>query len=449
MALSLINKFLNKGQERSVEAKKNILSMIFLKGGSILIGLLLIPLTIDYVDAETYGLWLAISSIVGWMSFLDIGLNNGLRNKFTEAKANGNTELAQKYVSTTYSLLVLIFVPILFIFLLVNPYIEWAAFLNIHSKSAQKLGIVMLIVFAHFCIKFVLSTINVVFIADQKPAKASLTLLVEQALSLLFIFILTKTTEGSLMVLCVTLCSTPIIVLLFFNIFSFRHKYKDYAPKISMIDVSLFSDLFSLGFRFFVIQIASIVQYETCNFIILKYFGGIEVTAYNISYKYFSVLLLVMNILLAPLWSSVTDAYVKKDFVWISQMIKKYLLFFGLLCIAGVFMLFASNWVYHIWLGKNYVAIPFVLSMWVFIYSITLSFASIFVMTLNGMGKLNIQFYASFVSPIVFVGLSYYLIKYYNVSVYVIVVVSVISNFNGILLAPLQLFNELKNLKKK
>ncbi len=449
MAFSIVRQFLNKGHERSVIAKKNILSMIFLKGGSILIGLLLIPLTIDYVDAETYGLWLAISSIVGWMSFFDIGLNNGLRNKFTEAKANGDTELAQKYVSTTYSLLVLIFIPILLLFILINPHIDWVTFLNIHNKSSQKLGLVMLIVFAHFCVKFVLSTINVVFIADLKPARASLTLLVEQALSLLIIFILTKTTEGSLIVLCIALCSTPIIVLLFFNIFSFKNSYKEYAPRISKIDLSLFSDLFSLGFRFFVIQIASIIQYETCNFIILKYFGGVEVTAYNISYKYFSILLLVMNILIAPLWSSVTDAYVKKDYLWINKMIKKYLLFFGILLIAGFFMLFASNWVYHIWLGENFVEIPFILSMWVFIYIVTLSFGSIFVMTLNGMGKLNVQFYASFVSPFVFVGLSYYLVKNYNVSVYVIVIASIISNFNGILLAPIQFFKELKKLRAK
>ncbi len=52
---------------------------------------------------------LQLSSIVGWFSFFDIGLTQGLRNKFAEAKAKGDDELAQVYVSTTYAILAMIF----------------------------------------------------------------------------------------------------------------------------------------------------------------------------------------------------------------------------------------------------------------------------------------------------------------------------------------------------
>ena len=63
---------MTSGSERSAKAKKNIIEMLFLKGGNILIGLLMVPMTINYVDSENYGIWLTLSSMVAWMSFFNI-----------------------------------------------------------------------------------------------------------------------------------------------------------------------------------------------------------------------------------------------------------------------------------------------------------------------------------------------------------------------------------------
>lgn len=70
MKVSRIQAFFTKGKSRTVKAKKNILGMLFIKGGNILVGLLLVPMTLGYVDSEQYGLWMTLSSMVAWMSFL-------------------------------------------------------------------------------------------------------------------------------------------------------------------------------------------------------------------------------------------------------------------------------------------------------------------------------------------------------------------------------------------
>lgn len=80
-----IGGFVTKGHQRSVKAKKNIFASFIIKGTSILIGFYMVPLTIGYVDKEQYGVWLTLSSVVGWFSFFDIGLGNGLRNKLAVA----------------------------------------------------------------------------------------------------------------------------------------------------------------------------------------------------------------------------------------------------------------------------------------------------------------------------------------------------------------------------
>lgn len=78
----ILTDFFTKGHERSIKAKKNILASFIIKGLSIAISLVLVPLTINYINPTQYGIWLTLSSIVAWFSFFDIGLTQGLRNKF-------------------------------------------------------------------------------------------------------------------------------------------------------------------------------------------------------------------------------------------------------------------------------------------------------------------------------------------------------------------------------
>ena len=87
---SYVSDFVTKGHERSVRAKKNIVSSLIIKGISIGISFFSLPITLNYVDSTTYGVWLTISSIVGWFVFFDIGLTQGLRNRMAEAKAKGD-----------------------------------------------------------------------------------------------------------------------------------------------------------------------------------------------------------------------------------------------------------------------------------------------------------------------------------------------------------------------
>ena len=90
-----------KGDTRSVKAKKNIIASGLFKGADLLIYLLLVPVTLGYLNPYEYGIWLTLNSILAWINSFDIGLGNGLRNKLAEAIAKDDKVLARKYVSTT------------------------------------------------------------------------------------------------------------------------------------------------------------------------------------------------------------------------------------------------------------------------------------------------------------------------------------------------------------
>lgn len=437
-----ISRFFTQGNERSIKAKKNILGMLFIKGGNILIGLLLVPLTLDYVDSETYGIWIALSSMIAWISFFDIGINNGLKNQLTAALAKKDYELGRKYVSTTYAILSLIFIPLMIILLGIAPFIDWKGLLNLPDISISELLVSVCIVITYFCINFILSTINVVILAEQRPADAALRTFIQQLVSLIIIYILTLTTQGNLTILCLAFCFSPLLVVSLFNITLFKGRYKAISPKFKAIDFKVAPDLMRLGIQFFIIQIAAIIQYQMINFLILRYYGATEVASYNISFKYFNILMMLWGILTSPLWVAVADAIAKKEFDWIRNTQKKYLKVYLLFMIGGIFMLLISKHIYIFWIGDK-VDISYELSFWVLLYNLAMMLGSIFVLVINGSGKLKIQTYASIISPFIFLIFCWLFIKI-DLPIYGILIAAIISNFNGLILAPIQCYRMLR-----
>ena len=70
--------------------KKNISLLFTLKGASFLVSFLMVPLLLNYLDNEQYGIWLVLSSIVGWVTFFDLGIGNVIRNELGKAWSNKN-----------------------------------------------------------------------------------------------------------------------------------------------------------------------------------------------------------------------------------------------------------------------------------------------------------------------------------------------------------------------
>jgi len=420
--------------------QKNIVGNAIIKGLSIILSLLIIPMTIGYVSEYDYGIWIALSSVIGWLSYFDIGVNNGLRNKLTEAISQGNIALARQYVSTTYAILICIFLPILVVFILVSGLIDWYSVFSIAREQVQGLASLLIIIVAFVCIRSVLSTIIIILLAYQKTAQSSLIAFTEQLASFILIAVLVKFTDGSLFNLCFVFCIAPLSILFVASLCLFRGKYKAISPSIKSINWELKNKLFNMGIKFFIIQIAGIIQFQTTSFIILKFFGATDVTAYNIAFKYFNIMYMCWALTLSPLWNAITEAKTKKDYHWITTCVRQYQKLFALFFIGAMIMLFCSQFFYNIWLGNKIAPIPFSLSLVIAIYVISLTWGSLYVQVLNGLGALKVQYIASIISPIIFLLICYILITQFQLGVIAVVVASIIANFNGIILAPYQYY---------
>ena len=407
----IIRDRITKGEARSVTVKKNIVASLMIKGVSIAVSLLLVPLTLDYVSSELYGIWLILSSIVLWLNFFDVGFTLGLKNMLTNTLAFGNYERGKKLVSTTYVMLIMIFLPLLVLLESISPFINWGHLLNVNESHNYAICQAMSILLASFCLQMIVNVFTTVVSAFQKTALSSLFGVLGNVLSLLIIFILTKTSPPSLFLLALAISTTPIIVIAGVSIYFFNGPFCCVKPSIHLFDKSLIKELFGLGVKFFLIQIQFVVLSQATNLLISNVSTPIEVTNYNIALRYLSIATMIFNIILTPLWPAFTDAYTKGDRLWMLYVYKRMtsivLITLAVLCL----MTLISPIIYNIWVGDK-VSISFALTISVAIYLFISIWVSLQAVLINGIGKIELQTYVTLIGIVVHIPLSLFLGKY-------------------------------------
>lgn len=434
---SEIISYFSKGHERTVRAKKNIAYSILLKGINIATGLLIVPLILIYIDQTRYGIWLTISSLIMWFNFIDVGLGHGLRNKLSETLVFKNYQLSKKYISTSYAIISIIISSFLIIFLIINPYIDWNIILNTDSFSNNELGFLILIVFGFFSIRLLLQLIFSILYAIQKPAMIDLIRTIGKVLNLVVIYILLRTTEGSLLNLGLSYSIIPVIILIIFTIILYSKSLKQLKPNLNYVDFSLSKDLLTLGGKFFIIQISIVILYATDNMIIVHLYSPSEVIPYQIAHKYFGLILIASTIVLSPFWSAITEAYSKGELFWIKKSITKLTHLWIVACCVLASMLILSGKIYTLWLGDK-VTIPFALSLsWSFFIAIQL-LTNIFMTVINGTGKIKFQMIITIIGAIFNIPLSIFLAKYCNMGVIGVITATIIYQLICLLLVFIQ-----------
>lgn len=438
-------RLINSGHIRSVKARKNIMTSFFIKGISIVIGFIFVPLLINYLGTVEYGIWITLSSIIAWIGYFDIGLGNGLRNRFAESMARNEPVMAKIYVSTTYAGLALIFGLFFIIFMNISPFVDWSLVLNAPATMSTELRVLVNVTVGFFLLRFVLKLISVIIVADQRPAIANVFDPLANSVSLIGILLLMNFTSPSLVNLGIVLGISPVIVLSLASIFFFNAEYKPYKPSFRHINFSYFKDLAGLGFKFFIIQITVVVILSTNNIIITQLFGPEEVTPYNVAFRYFGLITMGFAIIANTYWSAYTEAYIKDDIPWIKKTTATLLKMWAGIFAFVILMLVFSNDFYRLWVGDK-VKVPFMLSFYSAVFVIISVWISIFTYFINGTGKIRLQLVTTVSAALVSIPLSIFLAKGLNMGPAGVILGSCLSYLPVAISSPLQY---LKIIRKK
>lgn len=395
------------GNSRTALIKKNVLASFFIKAWSALVQLALVPLTLSCLGVYENGVWLTISSVLLWIDNLDIGLGNGLRNKLAICMAQNDTAKAREMVSSTLAMLIGIIIPVVCLLIAAELLGDTYSVFNVDSQRVSNLTTVVIVATILVGTTFVFKFLGNFYMGLQLPAVNNLMGSIGSTLVLIGTYIVYLQGSHSMLLIALINTGAPLVVYLICYPITFMGKYKALRPSIKFISLGAAKELFSLGFKFFLLQIPGVILFFTSNILISHLFTPEMVTPYQIAHRYFALTMTLFSIICVPFWTATTDAYARKDYPWIRHANKILNIIMLSILALIVLMTVLSGFVYDIWIqGQAFV--PFSITLISAIYQFIILLSMRYSYVLNGIGVLHLQLIFTITASVVYIPLAVY-----------------------------------------
>lgn len=412
------------------------------KIGSIATTFLAMPIMIKYLGIEQFGVWATMLTLITWVMLFDLGIGSGLKNKVSESLAQNNIEQATGYISTAYVLIGFISLGLFILFLITNIWLHWQSIFNTQAieESNLKQTVITLGFFIFF--NFWISLVNQIYHGLQKSSIVILGQFISNAIALFLVFLFYHFTKSSIFFMSLSYGISLVLTNLILTLFAFK-THQELMPKWQYFDKIKVDSLFSLGIRFFIIQLAALVIFVTDKILITQMLGSEYVTPYEVLFKLFSVITVIHGLILAPLWPAYSDAYQRGDLDWIRSSIKQqtkiaFVLFLMTLIIAAT-----GAFIISLWIGDEIKASSNLYYLFA-IFIIISVWSNVFACLVNAINKITIQLYSSVLAALINIPLSIYFVSRMGLGLEGILLATILSLSIFSIIGPIQAFNILK-----
>ncbi|HEV2578509.1 MAG TPA: oligosaccharide flippase family protein [Acidobacteriaceae bacterium] len=333
------------------------------KGLTIVVNAITLPLTIRYLGKLEYGIWVTISTSVVMLAVLDLGIANTLTNFISRAYAEGDDSLAQRYFATALWITVGIACILALTGTVIFRWIDWGSVFRLtdpHLIAMTRTCVA--IAFAFFLLSLPLNLARNVFSGYQEIHLANYFAAIASVMGLVAI-VGTVLLHGTLVTLTASYCAATLLGVLLLNIWlCFWHR-PAIAPVPSAITRSMARDLFGEGALFFLLQIHSLIIFNSDNLVIAHFLGAAEVTPYSVTWRLCSYASMFQTLLIPSLWPAFSEAYHRADLTWIrktySRIVRGTL---TAVCAAALILGLLGRPLIRIWAGSA--AVPSSLLLW-------------------------------------------------------------------------------------
>lgn len=422
--------------------KTNISYGLVWKFISMLFIYLTVPILLDYLGVEYYGVWATIFTILNAAYFMDLGISLGVKNKLTEALAKNEQVEAKIYVSTAYFSIGFISLLILCIGLFFVFNMEMQKIFNT-TISERELKITMAISIVLVVLSVVLNIYKSLLQAFQKTFKVELAMAIYQGLVFLQILLLPYFVNHSLIMIGVIYGASNILIAVVFSVIFF-YKNRELIPSIAYFKMDKIKEILGLGINFFIIQIALIIILTTDNVIITYLIGPESTASYSIVNKVYQPFIILSTFIFSPLWTLYTNAYYNKDYVWIKNTFIRLSQLFIVLLLVLIVLYFSFDWIIKLWIHE-----PLVYSRALLVgfssFVLIKIYTDIYLTFLNGIGVIKLQMWLYIFGAIMNIPLSVLFVRYFDFGVTGVILATCASILILAILMPIQAYRILKS----
>ena len=361
------------------------------RGMVTVVQLMLIPLAVAYLGTERYGVWVALTAVLAWLGLADLGLSNSLTNPLAIALGKNDQVAAQRWVASAWWTLTGIALFGILMTWWLSPMVNWVRVLGVTSKlAADEVPRSVMLALLFLFLSLPLGLIFRIQTCLQEGVLAHFWIATGQVAGLLSLLIVIQTTAG-LPGLVLALAGATVLTqaLAGFVLFGWQHPWLRPNPVEFRSDLAC--GLLGPGTKFFLINMAVLLNLQTDHLVIAWFLGAEAVTPYQVTGRLMAIAIFPVSVIFPAMWPALTDAWVRGELYWFRRAFH-WMLWGGLSVAFGIALVIASagEWIIQIWVGKTALPPPLLWSWmvaWVCIQAVMQAVACL----LNATGQLRGQ----------------------------------------------------------
>lgn len=372
-----------RAAERYRLAAWAILANIASKGAAMAVMVLSVSLTLPYLGAQRFGIWMTVASLAGMLSFLGLGVGNALTNHVARRAAQGEPALLRQAISGGLGFLLIIGMAVGTALWLLATWLPWQILIKVNDPAllAEARDAARLFALLFGCNLFT-TGIQSVFSGLQRTFEVYLASALGSIFSLGVLWFAAQSQAGIPVLLLATLGVQSLAILLLFGLLWRRDQFSFNEIRVAVKQEK--SGLIQLGGLFLILQIGTMIGWGADSLIISATLGPAQVAVYSIMQRLFQFVTQPLAIINTPLWGAYADAHAKGDVTFIRRTLKASMLLTLSASVIGALIIFAnSEWILHYW-TRGKVEVPILLIGAFALWTVLECCGGAFAMFLNG-----------------------------------------------------------------
>jgi O-antigen/teichoic acid export membrane protein len=294
------------------------------RGIRILGSVVTVPVTVGYLGAERFGLWMSLSSLIALaFGVADLGLGSTLQNVVSAANGRNDPERMKRDLSSAFFVMLAAPLVLLALFLALHRGLPWSRIFNLRtSLAAHEVGPAVSLFVVCYLAAIPLGVAARVQAGFQEGFRLNTWDCLAGSLGLVGTLLAARF-RASLPVLVLASSGLPLVAMAVNSGAEFGWRRSWLRPRWRCFEWRRGRALMGTGVSFLVSSVGSLALSSAPVLVIGNRFGAAQVGAYALTFKILAIPMLLFSLFWFPLWPAYADAHARGDYGWMHLTLRR------------------------------------------------------------------------------------------------------------------------------
>lgn len=346
-----------RSQERYRRATLTTLVMMAARVSNILTGIVTVPITLNYLGEDLFGVWMVLMSVVGFLSFYDLGIGVGLRNLLIECVAKDDYEKPKRLIGNALMVTTMLAAVMIVIVFTVLPLLPWGELIKCKNPaSVPQILPAAQAVIVMFALGLPIAQLQNIANAYQRGYWGYLCFLIGRIFGFLFV-LWSAWTQQALWVLAGGYVGIPFMVTLVGWVV-FLIAAPELRPWSVRFEQTLIRPLFGIGFFVMLHHLSFAMVNTSAIMLIANTIDAASAVPYSVTTRLLGVSGVITGSMMVGVSVAVGEAWHRQDYAWVKKTVRRSELMMLLVGIVPLILFLFAGQPIILWWTDSVEAVP-------------------------------------------------------------------------------------------